>query len=299
MEVTPRPIDAQRDLPAVADLLGRARASGTGIWHPGGIQWWLRELAGGRDDFEAFVWPADDASDGLAGFMMRDGAYVIAESDGEPTRAEIVDWATHHLREAGATEVQTSAEEGSLLRTEMLERGFVQGDTGFELMIDTAEEPPQPVLPYGFQWASLRDISDETFIEGHRAAWSDKRPSPYNRLRHEAVKAAPQFRPDLVTIALTRDGTVASYCIGWLDPITRTLEIEPLGTHRDYRRLHLATAVVHEVIHRAWDSGAKDVLVWNEPKSNPSAYGLYTGAGMRPRRRIADLTRSLGGDNRT
>jgi len=299
VERQPRPIDPQRDLPAVADLLGRARASREGIWHPGGIQWWLRELAGGRDDFEAFVWPAAGRGDAVAGFLMRDAAYVIAESDGEPTRAAIVDWATNHLRAVGATEVQTSAEEGSPLHADMLERGFAPGDTGLELMIDTAPEPPRPTLPDGFRWATLRDISDEAFIEGHRAAWSDKRPSPYNRERHEAVKAAPQFRPDLVTIALAQDGTVASYCIGWFDPITRTLEIEPLGTHRDYRRVHLATAVVHEVIHRAWDSGAKGVLVWNEPKSNPNAYGLYTGAGMRPRRRIADLTRSLGGDNRT
>ena len=295
----PRPIDPQRDLPAVADLLGRARASGTGIWHPGGIQWWLRELAGGRDDFEAFVWPAADTSDAVVGFVMRDAAYVIAESDGQPTRAELVDWATDHLRETGAKEVQTSAEEGSSLHTEMLERGFVQTGTSLELMADTDVEPPLPTLPDGFRFTSLEDVDDDVYIDGHREAWSDKRPSSYRRELHEAVKRAPQFRPDLVTVALAPDGTVASYCIGWLDVQCQTLEIEPLGTHRDYRRLGLATAVVHEATHRAWANGAKHVLVWNDPPTNPQAYGLYTRAGMRPRRRIADMTRNLEGDNRT
>jgi len=52
----PRPIDRARDLPAVADFLGRSRAAG-GLTHPGGTQWWLRELwRDDADDFEAYIW---------------------------------------------------------------------------------------------------------------------------------------------------------------------------------------------------------------------------------------------------
>ena len=286
----PRPIDPQRDLPALARLLGRTRASGEGNWHPGGIQWWLRELVANRDDFAAWLWFDGDRP---VAFVMRDGTYVIAESDGGPAREELVDWATDQLRGAGATEVETSALEGSPLHKALVQRGFAQTGTSLELMTDVDTEPPRPTLPDGFRFASLGDVDDETYIEGHRAAWSDTRPSPYRRELHDAVKRAPQFRPDLVTIALAPDGTVASYCIGWLDDQSQTLEIEPLGTHRDYRRLRLATAVVHEVTYRAWANGAKHVLVWNDPKTNPQAYGLYTGAGMRPRRRIADLRKPL------
>ena len=72
-----RPLDPEHDLPHLAALLGRTRARG-GIWHPGGIQWWLREL--GRDGFAAFVWPRD-GDNTLAAFVMRDDTYVIAESD--------------------------------------------------------------------------------------------------------------------------------------------------------------------------------------------------------------------------
>ena len=286
----PRPLNVDQDLPALAALLSRTRAAG-GIWHPGGIQWWLRELASGRDDFEAHVWSAADGR--LEAFAMRDGVYVVAETDGGPRHLELIEWATDHLRDAGADEIQTIAVEGDEIHAALTARGFTPSSSGSELVIDTYSEPLKPKLADGFDFASLLDITDDAFIEGHRAAWSDAKPSQYGPDRHDAVKRSPQFRPDLVTIALAPDGTVASYCIGWLDPPTRTLEIEPLGTHRDYRRLGLAHAVVREVTHRAWASGAEHVLVWNEPARNLPAYGLYTGAGMSERRGLVDLTRAL------
>jgi GNAT superfamily N-acetyltransferase len=172
-------------------------------------------------------------------------------------------------------------------------RGYSQSGIELELVADTSSEPEVPSLPEGFMFATLNDVSDETYIEGHVAAWSDRRPSRYRRELHDAVRRTPQFRPDLVTIALAPDGTVASYCIGWLDERSATLEIEPLGTHRDYRRLGLAHAVVKEVQHRAWANGAKHVLVWNNPNTNPAAYGLYTGADMPPNRTLIELSKKL------
>ena len=117
--------------------------------------------------------------------------------------------------------------------------------------------------------------------------------SPYRREVHDAVKQMPQFRADLVTIAIAPDETPAAYCIGWLDERSATLEIEPLGTNRSFRRLGLALAVVHEVTRRAWLNGARWVLVWNHRRTNEAAYGLYTSAGMKPRRQIVDMRKSL------
>src|SRR3954469_19375543 len=288
--VQPRPLDPASDFPAVAALLGRTYGS-HGIFHPGGIQWWLRELAGDRDDFRAFV---VDGTDGLTAFVMLDGSYVIAEStDDVPTRIELIEWAADYLRPRGATEIETSAVVRSALHESLTTAGFDLTGTGDELMVDTSTELSRQPLPDGFRFASLLDVDDEAFIDGHRAAWSDTRPSPYRRALHECVKSQPQFRADLVTIVLAPDGTVASYCIGWFDPESGTLEIEPLGTHRDYRRQGLARAVFHEVTRRAGDAGARDVLVWNNPVTNPKARGLYTSAGMAPRRTLVELRRAL------
>jgi GNAT superfamily N-acetyltransferase len=286
----PRPIDYSRDLPALAQLLGRTRANG-GLSHPGGIQWWLRE-AGDRDDFDAFVWTDDDSE--LVGFALIDGSFLVSERDQTgPTQLEQLDWTEVHLRNAGWPALETRVAGDDPAVPEIEGRGYVRKGLEYELMAHVKHEPKRVPLPAGFRFASLEDVSDDKFIEGHVAAWSDKRPSPYRRELHEAVKSSPQFRPDLVTIALAPDGTVASYCIGWMDEQSETLEIEPLGTHRDYRRLGLAHAVVKEVQHRAWADGAKHVLVWNEPAVNAPAYGLYTGADMSPSRALVELTKQL------
>ena len=286
-----RPIDPQFDLPAVVALLSRTRANG-GLSHPGGIQWWLRLLWDEtRNDFEAFVW-ADGAE--LTGFALIDGTFVVAErADDGPTAREQVAWLEEHMRARGADRLEIHvAERDSLL--EGLERhGYARSGVELELLADTTNEPVRAPLPAGFRTATLDDVTDEAYIEGHRAAWSDTKPSSYRRELHDAVKKAPQFNPEMVTIVLAPDGTVAACCIGWLDERSATLEIEPLGTHRDYRRLGLAHAVVKEVQHRAWANGAKHVLVWNNPQALPAAYGLYVGADMWPNRTLIELTRKL------
>ena len=285
----PRPFDPEQDLPAVADLLSRTRAAG-GLSHPGGIQWWLRD-SGTKDEFEAFVWPVGDA---LQGFALIDGSFVVTErSESGRTELEQVEWLEKHMRETGRASIEFHVPENDPLHGELETRGYWQSGIELELVADTSSEPEVPSLPEGFMFASLNDVSDETYIEGHVAAWSDTRPSRYRRELHDAVRRTPQFRPDLVTIALAPDGTVASYCIGWMDERSATLEIEPLGTHRDYRRLGLAHAVVKEVQHRAWTNGAKHVLVWNNPNTNQAAYGLYTGADMPPNRTLIELSKKL------
>jgi GNAT superfamily N-acetyltransferase len=176
---------------------------------------------------------------------------------------------------------------------QLLERGYQATGSELELMADTTDEPQTTELPDGFRFTSLREVGDAAYIEGHIAAWSDTKPSAYRRELHDAVKQMPSFHADLVTIALAPDGTVASYCIGWLDERSQTLEIEPLGTHRDYRQKRLAHAVVKEVQHRAWANGAKHVLVWNDPAALPKANGLYVGADMPPNRTLVELSKQL------
>jgi GNAT superfamily N-acetyltransferase len=288
----PRPIDARRDLPAVVDLLGRTRAGG-GLTHPGGIQWWLRELwREDRDDFAAYVW-ADDA-EALGAFALVDGDFVVAERiDGGPTAIGQITWLEAELRANGRSAIEFHVAAGDPIRDQLQQHGYAPSGSELELLADTSTEPARARLPERFRFGSLLDVSDDAYIDGHRAAWSDKRPSPYRRELHDAVKRMPGFRPELVTIAIAPDDTVAACCIGWLDERSATLEIEPLGTHRDYRRLGLAHAIVKEVQHRAWANGARHVLVWNDPATNPAAYGLYTGADMPPNRTLVALRKEL------
>jgi GNAT superfamily N-acetyltransferase len=275
----------------MADLLGRTRAAG-GLSHPGGVQWWLRDLGDPRrPQLEAFVWANGDE---LSAFTLIDDTFVVNErlQDG-PTLDEQLDFLEPHLHDTGRASLKTHGVEGTGDIEILQRRGYEESGSELELIADLTTEPPPAPLPDGFRLGSLDDVTDEDYIAGHVAAWSDTNRSSYRRELHEAVKKMPQFRPDLVTVALAPNGTVAACCIGWFDPVSNHAEIEPLGTHRDYRRIGLGAAIVREVQHRAWAAGASEMLVWNDPTANPVANRLYTGAGMPPRRKLVELTKRL------
>ncbi|HLZ48540.1 MAG TPA: GNAT family N-acetyltransferase, partial [Candidatus Limnocylindria bacterium] len=107
-----------------------------------------------------------------------------------------------------------------------------------------------------------------------------------------AVTAMPDFDRRLVPIVEAADGTLAASCIGWLDPRTGTVEIEPLGTRPEHRRLGLGRAIVDEVLRRAAERGARSVLVWGS-HGNDAARRLYESAGLRSRRVLREYRRAL------
>ena len=133
---------------------------------------------------------------------------------------------------------------------------------------------------------------DEAYVELHRAAWSTWAPSSYDREMHASVTSMPDFQRELVPIVAAPDGTLAAYCIAWSDPHTQTVEIEPLGTRPEFRRLGLARAIVHEVLQRSAERRATTVMVWSVSK-NPEARRLYESAGFRSRRGLREHKRTL------
>ena len=100
----------------------------------------------------------------------------------------------------------------------------------------------------------------------------------------------PDFDRALVPIAAAPDGTLAASCIVWYDPVTRTSEIEPLGTHPAYRRGGLARAVSVEAVRRSAERGATSVLVWGV---GDHRIALYESAGFRPQRVLREYARAL------
>jgi GNAT superfamily N-acetyltransferase len=174
-------------------------------------------------------------------------------------------------------------------------RGYATSDRdGYELVAD-ASLPAVAVLPDGFRMISLTPALNERYVALHRAAWSRPgRPSTYDREQHERVTAMPDFRYELVPIVAAADGSLAAYCMSWFDPRSRSVEIEPLGTHPDFRRRGLARAIVHEVRRRAAALGASSVLVWGSSEL-PDAKALYESAGHRSRRMLRDYRLRIEG----
>jgi GNAT superfamily N-acetyltransferase len=103
------------------------------------------------------------------------------------------------------------------------------------------------------------------------------------------------YRSDLHLLVEAPDGTMASSTIMWLDEANKTAEFEPVGTHPDYRRQGLGSAMLLHGMRLARDAGATHMTVacYGAP-GLPAARGLYYGVGFRPFTRDLPLIKPAG-----
>jgi hypothetical protein len=141
------------------------------------------------------------------------------------------------------------------------------------------DDVPDPVLPKGFRFLTAEDVSVADAVKAHRGAWF---PSSFTEAAFERVRHTWPYRADLHVLIEAPDGTLAATAIAWLDEATRTAEFEPVGTHRDFRRQGLGTALQLRGMHLARASGANRMLVacLGAP-AHPAARSMYYGVGFR------------------
>src|SRR5690606_484236 len=95
----------------------------------------------------------------------------------------------------------------------------------------------------------------------------------------QRVQRTWPYRADLHVLVQAPDGTLAATAIIWLDEATRTAEVEPVGTHRQFRRRGLGTALQPPGMHPARAA--------RPAPARPAARNLYYGVGFR------EITRDL------
>ena len=289
----PRAFDPGRDLLRIVESFRVAHADPVApdYQHPGGMEWWLRRIA--KDDFRVHVW---DDGPALRAFAIDDDGYVIPRTADRrvASRMAVIAWMERAFAAAGRDSIElAAADDERELRDALASRGYVaSGSHGDELVYDINGEPSRPDVAPGYRIVTLADLDDDAYVELHRAAWSTIKPSDYTRALHDIVTAMPDFRRDMVPVVVSADGALAASCIGWFDAASRSVEIEPLGTHPDHLRRGLARAIVREVHRRAWERGARSVMVWGS-HSNAAASALYRSAGMTPRRIVRDYRLAL------
>jgi len=128
--------------------------------------------------------------------------------------------------------VSINAPENDTQRVDLLRSaGFVVDDAYAWHLIRPLRDPiPAPVLPAGF---TVRHLAGEheaaAWVEAHRDAWQQYGSTMTVEL-HLRLMQMPAFRPELNLVVVVPDGTFASAMIGWLDPLNKSAEIEPLGT---------------------------------------------------------------------
>jgi len=139
---------------------------------------------------------------------------------------------------------------------------------------------PDPAPPEGCRFLSAADVSVAAAAKAHRDAWS----SPNLTVgAFERVRRTWPYRADLHVLIAAPDGTLAATAIIWLDEATRTAEFEPVGTHPDFRRRGLGTALQLHGMHLARAAGATRMLVaCVGAPAHAVARDMYYGVGFRP-----------------
>ena len=171
------------------------------------------------------------------------------------------------------------------------------GDTGSWTQLNERDltDVEQPVLPDGFRFRTADEAGPEVAVQAHVDAWA---PSTYTAEGYAGVRRTATYRGDLHVLVEAPDGTMAASTIMWLDEANKTAEFEPVGTHPDYRRLGLGTAMLLHGMHLAREAGATHMTVGclGAP-GHPNARGLYYGVGFREFTRDAPLIKPASRDH--
>ncbi len=269
--------------------------------HPGDLDWWSRNAVAGELPLaeRAQLWFAGEPDDSdlvaWAWFNKPSDIDLMIRPDYRSSGvvASIVEWAAgraESVRKDGlpAETVQIFEADTQVEVIEALARlgfGAVDGHTGANLTRRfDGWEMPAPVVAAGFE---LRNLAPETDLAARVACGRAAFPRSRMTVEHyDNARRTTLYRPGLDWLVMAPDGSVAAFVLGWLDPVTLSLELEPVGVHPDFQRRGLGRATCLAVIGAARSLGATHGLIFAEA-DNPAALGLYASLGYE----IATWTR--------
>lgn len=235
----------------------------------GDIPWWMYQHLNKLDEVRVRLWLEGDRCVAW-GWVETGSLMFLVHPQHRERLGDMLDWA--RTDEVTALEHDTSSIEA------LTARGYVVDESRwFDHMTRSLDDLPQPRVHDGYMLRAVRG-EDELVArsESHRAAWEPSRVVPESYL--QVMRAWP-YRAELDWVAVASDGTFAANCLCWLDEGNRIVELEPVGTHPEHRRLGLAAAVCLAALKAARAAGADTGVVY--PVNGLPAATLYESIGFR------------------
>ncbi|WP_163513522.1 GNAT family N-acetyltransferase [Fodinicola acaciae] len=194
---------------------------------------------------------------------------------------EILDWYDEVAGETERRVIVQSADENALASVTKHGYAFDADDESWtQANVRELTDLPDPVLPPGFRFRTADEVSVADAVEAHRGAWDR---SQLTESDFQRVRQTWPYRGDLHVLVEALDGTLVASAIAWLDEENRIAEFEPVGTHRDFRRRGLGTALQLYGMRQAKAAGATRMMVaCLGAATHPAARSLYHGVGFRP-----------------
>jgi len=123
-----------------------------------------------------------------------------------------------------------------------------QGVVGFDYRYDTKNYTKGADIDSNFCIEAFSQSYEyENRIETERLTFSR---DSLNREWFETKALAPGYSSDWDLAVVSPDGQVVAFCLAWLDKKNKVAEIDPVGTHPDYRKRGLAKALLTDCFIR-------------------------------------------------
>lgn len=248
---------------------------------PGDLHWWMYQHTGKLDEVRIALWEDAGRLVGWTWLWLPQTllAYAVTGHRAGPVLEAMLDSFESEATAAGAPQLDVAVLAAHAEQRALLERrGYrLVSDGRMEHLVVDLGDLEEPVAPAGFSLrpVSLRDDLEQR-VEVHRAAFAPSRVTPES---YAILAARPPYRPELDWMAVAPDGRAAAFCLVWLDESNGVAELEPVGTHPDFRRRGLARAVCLAALAAARALGARSGLVYAVTGS--PAVALYESLGFR------------------
>jgi ribosomal protein S18 acetylase RimI-like enzyme len=269
-----------RAMQSLCQAIWWARSS----WHIGDIPWGRRQHIGRDPEWPTAVWERDGEVLAWAWVRLPDHLDLAVHPEHPELGAEIMDW----FREVSLADdlVAHAMDTEPHLIAAFRAAGFYEVDDPHFMYSYTHSLAAldEPVVPDGFVVRPMRGDDDVSRrVDVHRSAFH---PSRVTVDSYANVRRSWPYQQDLDWVVETPDGRFGAFCLIWWDEANRVGELEPVGTHQDFRRLGLARAACLGAMRALRDLGAIEAFVCSVGRPDkPGPRALYHSLGFVDRSR--------------
>jgi len=217
--------------------------------------------------------------------------------DGDMYRC-LLEWAEERTREVAAGRAVRmhagAAADNEPLLDELRQREYELVRHFFDMEIDLADEPAQPVWPAGINVRTFEPGDERPLYEADFEAFEDHWDSfrvPFEDWRAYFVGSS-EFDPTLWFLA-EDGGEIAGFALCTNERRPDTGYVNVLGVRRPWRRRGLGTALLLHAFHEVRRRGRAKVDLNVDAENLTGAVGLYERAGMHAVRRYDSYRKEL------